>query len=466
MRGVLRPCSTAAVAIVGASVVAITPLPPPAPDVQIRAVQLTGTDTADSPLGDGTALIVGATSVPTPNQSYIDFADEKYLDPRGFTGTSQPLTTPESLYGITGPFTETLDKSVSQGAQNVVNGVESQIAGGGVSAENPVVLFGYSQGSIVLADAQPQLAAAGVPSDDVHMVMVGDTSIPNGGLLERFDLPNGTDPTFPSLGLTFSSGQSSDLYPTDVYTNEYDGFADFPRYPIDFLADINAYLGIITQHLAYFGIPSEQIADAIQLPTSAADTLTNYYMIPAESLPLLDPLRLIPFLGNPLADLLQPDMSVLVNLGYGSITNGWSPGDADVQTPLGFLPPLSVLAQVPEALVNGLSKGITDAAADLVNPANYTNLEPPFLQELLASAPAASGGSIPADFSTVDFSVFPPHTGVPPIDVTEALLFNLPGYDANIFSSELADGNFLDAVGDPIAADLGISPLIAIAFLL
>jgi hypothetical protein len=461
----LRPYSTAGVAIVGATLIVIPQLPPPAPDVQIRAVHLTSSDTADSPLGDGTALIVGATSFPTPNQAYIDFADTLYLDPRGFTGTSQALTTPESLYGLTGPFTETFDNSVSQGVQDVVNGVESQIAAGGVSAANPVVLFGYSQGSSVLADAQPQLAAAGVPSDDVHMVMVGDPSIPNGGLLERFDLPNGTDPTFPSLGVTFSSGQSSDLYPTDVYTNEYDGFADFPRYPVDYLADLNAYLGIITQHLAYFGIPQEQIADDIQLPTSAADTLTNYYEIPAVSLPLLDPLRLIPFLGNPLADLLQPDVSVLVNLGYGSVTQGWDPGDADVQTPLGFLPPLSVLAQVPEALVNGLFKGITDAAADLVNPANYTNLEPPFLQELLTALPAAEGDEATVSGSP-DFDVFPPHTGVPPIDTAETALFSLPAYDLNVFFSELANGNLLDAIGDPIAADLGLSPLAVITLLL
>ena len=43
--------------------------------------------------------------------------------------------------------------------------------------------------------------------------------------------------------------------------------------------------------------------------------MTNYYEIPVTTLPLLDPLQLIPFIGNPLADLLNPDLSVLVNLG-------------------------------------------------------------------------------------------------------------------------------------------------------
>ena len=45
--------------------------------------------------------------------------------------------------------------------------------------------------------------------------------------------------------------------------------------------------------------------------------MTNYYMIPTQNLPLLDPLRAIPVVGTPLADLLQPDLRVLVNLGYG-----------------------------------------------------------------------------------------------------------------------------------------------------
>ena len=49
--------------------------------------------------------------------------------------------------------------------------------------------------------------------------------------------------------------------------------------------------GAIIEHLAYQGLAPEQINNAIQLPTSAADTLTNFYMIPVSDLPLLDPLR-------------------------------------------------------------------------------------------------------------------------------------------------------------------------------
>ena len=47
-------------------------------------------------------------------------------------------------------------------------------------------------------------------------------------------------------------------------------------------------------------------------------------MIPNDNLPLLEPLLLIPGIGQPLYDLLEPDTRILVNLGYGSITEGWN----------------------------------------------------------------------------------------------------------------------------------------------
>ena len=52
-------------------------------------------DTADSPLGDGTALVFGGTVLPTPPPQYVDAADTLYLQPLGFTGTAQSSYTPE-----------------------------------------------------------------------------------------------------------------------------------------------------------------------------------------------------------------------------------------------------------------------------------------------------------------------------------------------------------------------------------
>jgi PE-PPE domain-containing protein len=465
----LRLHRTFGVALVGAGLIAVPPLVPSSPGAQVRAVRLTSGDTADSPLGDGTAFILGGSGLETPGQTYANAIDAEYLAPRDFTGTTQVLTTPEALYPFLGPFTETFDQSEAQGQQLLDTAILNQIATGDVDAANPVVVSGWSQSSVISSLLQPELASQGVPSDDVHFVLVGDESAPNGGILERFDLPDGTHPSIPSFGLTFSGPEASDLYPTDVYTHEYDGFADFPQYPINPLSDLNAVLGIVFEHVTYPGLTAEQVADAIQLPTSAADTLTNYYEIPVTTLPLLDPLQLIPFIGNPLADLLNPDLSVLVNLGYGDVDDnylgGWSQGDADVPTTLGFLPSSSVLEQVPQALANGLQQGITDAIKDLTDPNNYVYSLPSWadqlgttLENILPGTDLSVLSIVPTTFQDL-FDTFPPHTGFPPLDVATALFITLPEIDYNVFTTELAAGNPVDAIGIPLAADLGILPL-------
>ena len=224
-------------------------------------------------------------------------------------------------------------------------------------------------------------------------------------------------------------------------------------------------LGIALQHTAYLGLSDEQISGAIQLPTSVADTLTNYYMIPDTTLPLLEPLQLIPFIGNPLADLLNPDLSVLVNLGYGNVADnylgGWSQGDADVATALGFLPSTSVLEQVPQALLNGLQQGVTDAIKDLTSPANYQYALPTWADDLLQAANVIPGttftGIVPTTFADL-FDTFPPHTGLPLLDVASALLITLPQIDYDVIASEFAT-NPVDAIGTAIGADVGIIPL-------
>ncbi|HEY2198269.1 MAG TPA: PE-PPE domain-containing protein [Mycobacterium sp.] len=465
----LRPHRTLGIALVGAGLIAVPPLVPPSPGVQVRAVRLTSGDTADSPLGDGTAFILGGSGLETPGQTYANAIDAEYLAPRDFTGTTHVLSTPEALYPFLGPFTETFDKSEAEGQQLLDTAILNQIATGDVDAANPVVVSGWSQSAVISSLLQPELASQGVPSDDVHFVLVGDESAPNGGMLERFDLPAGTQPSIPSLGLTFSGPEASDLYPTDVYTHEYDGFADFPQYPINPLSDLNAVLGIVFEHVTYPGLTAEQVADAIQLPTSAADTLTNYYEIPVTTLPLLDPLQLIPFIGNPLADLLNPDLSVLVNLGYGNVDDnylgGWSQGDADVPTTLGFLPSSSVLEQVPQALANGLQQGITNAIKDLTDPNNYVYSLPSWADQLGTTLENILPGTQLSVLSVVPttlqdlFDTFPPHTGFPPLDVATALFITLPEIDYNVFTTELAAGNAVDAIGIPLAADLGILPL-------
>ena len=322
--------------------------------VQSTAVRLASTDAADSPLGDGTALLMGGTSIPQPSQLYLDAADTLYLQPRGFGGTLQSLFTPEDA----SPTSET------RGEQILDSTILQKFDTGEVNAQNPLVVFGYSQSASISTEVMRELAGQGVPSADVHFVLIGDPDNPAGGSeVAMSDL----SPQY----LMANVATPNDLYPTDVYTHEYDGVADFPKYPINLLSDLNATLGFIYEHGTYLSLTPEQISDAIQLPTTAADTMVNYYIIPAESLPLLDPLRLIPIIGQPLYDLLEPDNKILVDLGYGSIDQGWASGDADAVSASGLFPTDLNFDDVLTALGNGLQQGASDFIADLGNPDTY-----------------------------------------------------------------------------------------------
>ena len=283
-------------------------------------------DTADSPLGDGTALLFGPTLVPTPPEQYVDAADALYLQQLGFTGTAVSSYTPEGSSALD-PNSLPYGASLGQDQSIMVSDIESQITDGGVSPENPVVVFGYSQSSEAASLLMQQLHGDGVPSDDVHFVMVGDPVNPDGGFMNTFDFPAGNTSAFTALDVPFESATPNDLYPTDIYTLEYDGFADFPHYTTNLVSDLNATLGLFLEHFTYLDLAPDQISNATLLPGSEALTgegLTDYYMIPNDNLPILEPLLLVPGIGQPLYDLLEPDTQILVNLGYGSITEGWN----------------------------------------------------------------------------------------------------------------------------------------------
>jgi hypothetical protein len=164
------------------------------------------------------------------------------------------------------------------------------------------------------------------------------------------------------------------LYPTDVYTLEYDPVADWPQYSSDLWSDLNALDGLLFEHLAYLGVTPQQIADAIPLDTTG-ESLTSYYMIPSETLPILDSLLMTPIIGQPLYDLLEPDTSILVNLGYGSITEGWNQGPADTLSTVNWGLPDMDWNQVVSALDTGAQQGWEAFTADLSNPATY-QMEP------------------------------------------------------------------------------------------
>ncbi|NDJ90384.1 PE-PPE domain-containing protein, partial [Mycolicibacter kumamotonensis] len=252
-------------------------------------------------------------------------------------------------------------------------------------------------------------------------------------------------------------------------------------YPLNPFAVLNALAGLVLEHFTYLGLQPDQIAGAIPLQT-AADSLTHYYMIPQEHLPLLDLVRFLPFIGNPLADLVEPDLKILVNLGYGSITEGWSQGPADVQTPFGLFPTDLDWAEVWHALARGIPEGILAAARDLLDPENYdvfaTIAENPVTGPLLRSAYAVGDLTVnPAIFlddpnaatltevlnalnlGSSDAAPDPLAQLLPIADVLTALTISLPAYDVAVFLDRLEAGNLIEAIGLPLAANMALIPI-------
>ena len=281
-----------------------------------------------------------------------------------------------------------LDTSLGQGVTILNSAIQSLATPG-----NTINVFGYWQSAIISSLEMQALNPTNTPGGsllptgvNLNFSLVGDPSNPNGGLFARFP-----GLSLPSLGLTFGTATPDNSFPTKIYTIEYDGFADFPQYPIDFLSDLNAFFGIAYLHGTYPFFTADQVNAAIQLTNTVGPTQTEYFILPTQNLPLLEPVRAIPVIGNPIADLVQPDLRVLVDLGYGSTTQGWSPGPPNVPTPFGVIPPVSPL-QVLSALGTGTQQGIGAFASDIsAEVASLSSLSPSSLASMLGSG--VTGGS-------------------------------------------------------------------------
>jgi hypothetical protein len=409
---------------------------------------------AVTPIDADLTLIFGPTGNPNPNATYVNNANTLYI------GSNKPLLgvfTPEEGYPITGVKSLTFDRSINEGLTILDNAIMANTKNGAT-----LTVFGYSQSAIMASLEMQKLALLGsnAPAPgQLNFVLVGNEMNPNGGLLSRF--PN---LSIPSLGLTFYGATPPDTpYLTNIYTLEYDGFADFPQYPINLLSDLNAVAGILSVHTTYLQLTSTQVASAVELQPSPGYTgNTHYYMIPTDNLPLLSGLRAIPVVGQPLADLIQPDLKVLVDLGYGSTTQGWSPDYPNMPTQFGLSPHLPA-STVLSALAAGTQQGIQDFKADLANifttPIVIPPLQPPPLVDVLLGPAPAPIAPTPSNIVNTVVSIISTDYAVllPTADIGLSLVTTVPAYDASLFASELAQFHFIDAIGYPIAADVGLA---------
>jgi TM2 domain-containing membrane protein YozV len=437
-------------------------------------------------------LIDGPSGVPIPSQNYIDTVMTFYVEPNSPGGTLAPqvVFTPEGLYPITGVKSLPLSTSVDQGLTIVSDTLAKLPAG------TTTTVFGYSQSAIIGSLLQagyvppnseyvpPKFTEPTIPEglrESISFVFVGNEMNPNGGFLSRFP-----GLSLASLGIEFYGATPENAYPTTNYTREYDGFADFPRYPLNLLSVLNAGLGIVFVHTKYapaadcktFCLTEQEVQNALALPSTSPTQ--KYFFMPTENLPLLEPLRMLPLIGNPIADLIQPVLKVIVNLGYGDPAHGFTSAtqpDANVLVPFGLFPdvsPLEVLSQ----LTAGVRQGINDFVADFGPQGSLA-------REISAIALAVQSFSLPplsfslptpdefindlqdgitAIADRVSFAIAGLYAALlPTADILNAFLISLPAYSVNLVLAgieQMINGQpiagLINAIGLPIAANVGL----------
>jgi diacyltrehalose acyltransferase len=302
---------------------------------------------------DYTALVLGHALLPQPDPTYMQEVIGTYVDPTSpFSG--------EPTYNIVGSpvsvFTPETDynSGLTQGVTDLDQAIAQQLNEG----NDNLVIVGYSMSTSVETQELINLASAagGAPdTDGLKFVLAEDLNSPDGGIFTRL----------PGIGgVTLPATPADTPYTTDVYSIEYSGASDFPQYANNIYADLNASDGYIDLHPylltgwpAYFN--PDELAGAVAQPTSNADVATSYFLIPTQDLPLLEGLREAPGAPSAYADLIQPDMRVLVDLGYN-----WT-GDANVVTPAVWTSPAIDMTAVDSYLAAGADQGMIASLVDM-----------------------------------------------------------------------------------------------------
>lgn len=318
-------------------------------------------------LADDTALIMGYTETPTPLESYVSQVMSLFIDPSPPLFAGQP--TYDGYSSLVVPTEEGADYQLveTEGSAQLDAAIKSALDTPG----NNVVVYGYSESTSIAT--QEMINIAGLPADqqydpaNLQFVLVEDLNNPDGGFLERLPFLSGS---------SFPATPSDTPYDTAIYTIEYSGSSDFPEYPSDLLADENALAGFVDLHPFLLpgwptGFDFSSIANSVLEPTSLGyDGNTEYFMIPTQNLPLLDLTRDLG--GNAFADLIQPDMRVIIDQGYD-----WTSG-ADLVTPADMTSPAIDTTAADAYLAAGADQGIIAALVDsgILPQADLSDLYP------------------------------------------------------------------------------------------
>ena len=264
--GNVRRTATRMTVSIGAAALAVMATAAPAPVSTVSpGVKLSA---------DSTALITCGTTCPTPDDFWVDSVRNQFiapnypgqhieydavtapmefwpitgllrllglaLGPPSIWGPGGPGWPDEPLWKLSGLFDLTADKSLQAG----VAALEDAMA---KHPNDHLVIYGNSQGAGIANVEKHRLAEQypGPDAPDIDFVLGADPNLPNGGLASRFP-----GLYIPILDLTFNGPAPTDTqFDTVEISRQYDGFSDFPLYPLNVISTLNAVLGIVYVHM-------------------------------------------------------------------------------------------------------------------------------------------------------------------------------------------------------------------------
>jgi hypothetical protein len=288
--------------------------------------------------------IMSGTGVPTPDNGFLSSVESLYLSQdSGFT--FNPLTTPEQFCPIICNPSEPdlgFGDSLNTGASDLNNVIVPALQGG-----NDVAVLGYSQSADVATVEMNDLlnnTPAGVNLNDLSVTLLGDPQSPIGGILDRFQFPDGVgafslspEPQhvpFVDIPLSLATTPTTGIA-TDIYTGEYDGWANFPEDPSNLFADLNALIGIGTVHPFYPDPTPGVNLDTNNIIDLGTIGNTHFFDIPA-------PLPTLAFMydGGPAGrffyDFFAPSATLSDDWAYGN------PGDPGAGIEVNGVEPIGV----------------------------------------------------------------------------------------------------------------------------
>jgi|GEM_PF-2754327 len=208
----------------------------------------------------GTAFFVGPTILSTPSPTFAQSAVDLYLRPLGFDVGGGDLDAchvgavdcDAPLRLLTTPALVQQGHSSFVGAAEIVRAVHAELDAnpGAYDADNPLWIFGWSQGATAGSIAMAQLAHDDVDPELLHFVFIGDP-VERGGAWQDM-VAGASSGDFLDTSLLSGVHTPNDAFQATVYTIPGDPVAD---------PSSTSALGLLYEHMMYLGLTPDQVTN-------------------------------------------------------------------------------------------------------------------------------------------------------------------------------------------------------------